>query len=169
MLSNWPTTARTLALLALSLTLILAGAPLAAAHESYEVQPGDTLSEIARDHGVAGWRTLLAENLGIDDPHLIHPGQRLRIPGAEAATDPASVAGVWERLAACESSGDWNINTGNGYYGGLQFSLDSWRLVGGSGYPHRAAKAEQIRRAERLLDIQGWGAWPACSAELGLR
>ena len=76
---------------------------------------------------------------------------------------------TWERLAQCESGGNWHINTGNGYYGGLQFSLSSWRAVGGSGYPHRATKAEQIRRAERLLDRQGWGAWPACSRKLGLR
>lgn len=76
---------------------------------------------------------------------------------------------TWERLAECESGGRWHINTGNGYYGGLQFSLSSWRAVGGSGYPHRATKAEQIRRAERLLDLQGWGAWPACSLKLGLR
>ena len=76
---------------------------------------------------------------------------------------------TWERLAECESGGNWHINTGNGYYGGLQFSLSSWRAVGGSGYPHQATKAEQIRRGERLLDMQGWGAWPTCSRKLGLR
>jgi len=77
--------------------------------------------------------------------------------------------GVWDRLAACESGGNWSINTGNGYYGGLQFSLSSWRGVGGSGYPHQASKAEQIRRAEILRSSGGWGHWPACSAKLGLR
>lgn len=83
---------------------------------------------------------------------------------------PAAVSGgVWDRLAACESGGNWSINTGNGYYGGLQFSLGSWQGVGGSGYPHQASKAEQIVRAEQLLARQGWGAWPACSAKLGLR
>lgn len=81
---------------------------------------------------------------------------------------PTAHAGVWDQLAECESGGDWQINTGNGYYGGLQFSLSSWRAVGGSGYPHEASKAEQISRAERLQNRQGWGAWPACSAELGL-
>lgn len=86
------------------------------------------------------------------------------------AAPAATVNGsVWDRLAACESSGNWSINTGNGYYGGLQFSLASWRGVGGSGYPHQASKAEQIARAEQLLARQGWGAWPACSAKLGLR
>ncbi|MBW3602291.1 MAG: transglycosylase family protein [Actinobacteria bacterium] len=76
---------------------------------------------------------------------------------------------VWNRLARCESGGNWRINTGNGYYGGLQFSLSSWRAVGGRGYPHRASKATQIAMAERLLARQGWGAWPACSSALGLR
>ncbi|MTV25110.1 hypothetical protein FTX61_06720 [Nitriliruptoraceae bacterium ZYF776] len=76
---------------------------------------------------------------------------------------------VWDRLARCESGGNWSINTGNGYYGGLQFSLSSWRAVGGSGYPHQASKLEQIERAERLRAQQGWGAWPSCSRQLGLR
>lgn len=78
-------------------------------------------------------------------------------------------ASVWDRLAQCESSGNWSINTGNGYYGGLQFSLSSWRAVGGTGYPHQASKSEQIARAEKLQAIQGWGAWPACTAKLGIR
>ena len=77
--------------------------------------------------------------------------------------------GRWDALAACESGGNWSINTGNGYYGGLQFSLQSWRAVGGSGYPHQASKAEQIKRAEMLLARQGWGAWPACTSKLGWR
>ena len=76
---------------------------------------------------------------------------------------------VWDRLAQCESGGNWSINTGNGYYGGLQFGLTAWRAVGGSGRPDQASRAEQIRRAEILLDLQGWGAWPACSRRLGLR
>lgn len=86
------------------------------------------------------------------------------------APPPSSAnGGVWDRLASCESGGNWSINTGNGYYGGLQFSLSSWRGVGGSGYPHQASKAEQIRRAEILRASGGWGHWPACSAKLGLR
>jgi LysM repeat protein len=98
---------------------------------------------------------------------------------AETATEPepepqpeqttATDAGVWERLAQCESNGDWSINTGNGFYGGLQFTLESWEAVGGSGYPHEASREEQIQRAEQLQAIQGWGAWPACADQLGLR
>jgi resuscitation-promoting factor RpfB len=75
---------------------------------------------------------------------------------------------AWDRLAACESGGNWSINTGNGYYGGLQFSLSTWRAVGGSGYPHQASKAEQIRRGQILQARSGWGQWPACAARLGL-
>jgi hypothetical protein len=76
---------------------------------------------------------------------------------------------VWDALAQCESGGDWSINTGNGYYGGLQFSPSSWAAAGGSGMPHQHSREEQIRVAENLQDMQGWGAWPACSSQLGLR
>ncbi len=76
---------------------------------------------------------------------------------------------TWEDLARCESGGNWAINTGNGYYGGVQFSLSSWRAVGGAAYPHQNTKWEQIHRAELLWERQGWGAWPACSRKLGLR
>jgi len=75
----------------------------------------------------------------------------------------------WDRMAQCESGGNWAINTGNGYYGGLQFSLSSWRAVGGTGYPHWATRLEQIHRADRLWLIQWWNAWPACSRKLGYR
>ncbi len=76
---------------------------------------------------------------------------------------------VWDQLAMCESSGDWSANTGNGYYGGLQFLPSSWELVGGTGLPHEASREEQILRAELLLQRQGWRAWPVCSVRLGLR
>ena len=89
--------------------------------------------------------------------------------GALLAQAPvASASSDWDRLAECESNGNWSINTGNGYYGGLQFSQQSWQAVGGSGLPSNASKSEQIQRAEQLRQIQGWGAWPACSAQLGL-
>jgi LysM repeat protein len=85
------------------------------------------------------------------------------------AASTSAGSSVWDRLAMCESSGNWAINTGNGFYGGLQFTLSSWRAVGGTGMPHQASKAEQIARAKKLQAIQGWGAWPACSKKLGLR
>ena len=97
----------------------------------------------------------------------------LAIGGAVAATMsmPAANAvdgATWDALAQCESGGNWSINTGNGFYGGLQFTQQSWNGVGMSGPPVTASRAQQIEAGERLLAIQGWGAWPACSAKLGL-
>jgi uncharacterized protein YabE (DUF348 family) len=81
---------------------------------------------------------------------------------------PAS-GSVWDRLAQCESGGNWSINTGNGYYGGLQFSASTWRAYGGSGLPHQNSRAQQIAIAQKLQAAAGWGQWPACSSKLGLR
>jgi hypothetical protein len=68
----------------------------------------------------------------------------------------------WDAVAACESGGNWAINTGNGYYGGLQFLPSTWRANGGTGMPHQASREEQIRVAENTLRSQGIGAWPVC-------
>ena len=68
----------------------------------------------------------------------------------------------WDAVAACESGGNWSTATGNGYYGGLQFTMGTWRANGGSGSPHNASKAEQIRVAENVLRSQGIRAWPVC-------
>jgi resuscitation-promoting factor RpfB len=89
----------------------------------------------------------------------------------EAAPAPDYSGGgtVWDSLAQCESGGNWAINTGNGYYGGLQFSLSTWRAYGGAGYPHQQSREYQIMIAERLRAATGgYGSWPACSASLGL-
>ncbi|GAB2448140.1 hypothetical protein GCM10027062_32160 [Nocardioides hungaricus] len=76
---------------------------------------------------------------------------------------------VWDRLAQCESGGNWAINTGNGYYGGLQFSLGTWQAYGGSGLPSNASRETQIAIATKVRDASGgYGAWPACAASLGL-
>lgn len=88
------------------------------------------------------------------------------------ATPPASAAStVWDKVARCESGGNWKINTGNGYYGGLQFSSRTWRGFGGGKYASRAnqaTKGEQIAIARRVLATQGPGAWPTCSRKAGL-
>jgi hypothetical protein len=77
--------------------------------------------------------------------------------------------GVWDHLAQCESGGNWHINTGNGYYGGLQFSLGTWHAYGGSGLPSQHSREEQIAIATKLRNASGgYGAWPACAAKLGL-
>ncbi|MGZ4749396.1 MAG: transglycosylase family protein, partial [Oryzihumus sp.] len=94
------------------------------------------------------------------------------IPLAAAAPSAhAASTSTWDRLAACESGGRWNINTGNGFYGGLQFTNGTWRAYGGTRYAPRAdlaSKGAQIAVAERLLAAAGWGSWPACSHKLGL-
>ena len=84
-----------------------------------------------------------------------------------AAPAHAASTSVWDRVAQCESGGDWSINTGNGYYGGLQFTLSTWHAYGGSGNPADASKATQIAVAEKVLAGQGWGAWPVCSVKAG--
>ncbi len=76
---------------------------------------------------------------------------------------------LWDRLAECEASGDWSANTGNGFYGGLQFTSGTWHSFGGTGSAQNASRAEQIRVAKNVLAGQGWGAWPTCSRKLGLR
>lgn len=83
----------------------------------------------------------------------------------------AASGSTWDRLANCESGGNWSISTGNGYSGGLQFAGSTWRAYGGGSYSSSArgaSRSEQIAIAEKVLDAQGWGAWPACSRRLGL-
>ena len=82
----------------------------------------------------------------------------------------AADGGVWDRIAQCESGGNWHINTGNGYYGGLQFSAGTWRAYGGTAYAptaDQATKSQQIAVATKVQGAQGWGAWPTCSARAG--
>ncbi|GAA0512757.1 hypothetical protein GCM10009545_13530 [Saccharopolyspora thermophila] len=91
-------------------------------------------------------------------------------PSAQVLASPR--AGVWDRLAKCESGGNWHANTGNGYYGGLQFKRSTWASYGGERfhrYPHRATREQQIVIAEALRAARGgFGAWPACARKLGL-
>ncbi|MGW2418752.1 transglycosylase family protein [Streptomyces sp. NPDC001709] len=98
-------------------------------------------------------------------------GAGLAIPLVAAGTADAADAATWNKVAACESSGNWSINTGNGYYGGLQFTQSTWEAYGGTRYAPRADLAtrdEQIAVAEKVLDGQGPGAWPVCSVRAGL-
>lgn len=81
-------------------------------------------------------------------------------PSASADTD-------WDSIAACESSGDWSINTGNGYHGGLQFTQSTWEANGGNGSPENASREEQIRVAESVKQTQGMSAWPVCGSRGG--
>lgn len=167
-----------------------------------EVAAGDTLTIIAETHDTT-YSRLFDANESIQNPDIIQPGDKIRIPAADeqitsrplpaapvlpqtpqttaysprvalkavqASSAPAVASGsVWDQLAACESGGNWAINTGNGFYGGLQFTLATWKGVGGSGYPNENSREEQIARAEILLARSGWGQWPACTLKLGLR
>lgn len=177
------------------------------------VKSGDTLSAIAKKHDTT-YKRLYYANKKVEDPHLIFPGQKLRVPAkdeklkkrtlpsdapvqrqvsqpapqpqAAPAPAPRSVRTapapqprtsvnnntVWDRLAMCESTGNWSINTGNGFYGGLQFTDSTWRAFGGgqyAPYAHLATRAQQIEIAKKTQAAQGWGAWPACTAKLGIR
>jgi resuscitation-promoting factor RpfA len=88
-------------------------------------------------------------------------------PAASAAPDSA-----WDKLAECESGSRWDINTGNGYHGGLQFSPRTWSAFGGKEFApvaYQASREEQIVVAERVLAEQGWNAWPVCSRKTGVR
>ncbi len=160
------------------------------------VKRGDTLSGLAKAAKLKSWRPIYDLNSKIRNPDHIQPGWKLAIPAKgevikhrplpAAASAPRSipavqrssapprtttVAGntVWDRLAQCESGGNWSINTGNGYSGGLQFSAGTWRAHGGIGSAHNASRSQQIAVAQRVLASQGWAAWPACSSRLGLR
>jgi LysM repeat protein len=162
------------------------------------VQPGDNLSALATNHDTTAQRLFDAntsiENPDLIYPgdHLRIPTKDEQLTtrpmpqAAPASAEQAPAAtprtyrttavsaptvssgSVWDQLALCEAGGNWATNTGNGYYGGLQFSLSSWQAVGGSGLPSDASREEQIMRGEMLKARQGWGAWPACSAKLGL-
>src|SRR4051812_48414492 len=91
-------------------------------------------------------------------------GVALSATGASAATTTSN----WDALAQCESGGNWATNTGNGYAGGLQFSQSTWTAHGGTGSAASASREQQIAVAEKVQASQGWGAWPACAAKLGL-
>jgi hypothetical protein len=110
-------------------------------------------------------------------PGARRPGRGVRASrsaSAAPAAGGASTAGgeVWDRLAACESGGNWSTNTGNGYRGGLQFHPKTWEGAGGGQYAasaEQASRDQQIEVAKRVQASQGWKAWPACSRKLGLR
>ncbi len=121
-------------------------------------------------------RTVGRQALRVSDRHapvsaIVRVGTKDPAPVAPPApaANFASGGTVWDRLAQCESGGNWAINTGNGYYGGLQFNLSTWHSYGGSGYPHQNSREAQIAVAERVRAATGgYGSWPACASSLGL-
>ncbi|MFE3638352.1 transglycosylase family protein [Streptomyces sp. NPDC059168] len=123
----------------------------------------DTTRRTARPDGARKGRTAAAALAGAA---LLAPLGLLAASGEASAADN----GVWDRIAQCESGGDWHINTGNGYYGGLQFSAGTWRAYGGGAYAptaDQASRSAQIAVAAKVQQAQGWGAWPVCSGRAG--
>jgi LysM repeat protein len=173
-------------------------APAVAPPVVVEVVKGDTLISIAEAHETTYVR-LFEANTQIASPNIINPGDKIRVPLADEVLAPRDLpvtpitptvsyvasaprqtisaapvvadGSAWDRLAACESGGNWAINTGNGYYGGLQFNYGTWQSNGGGAYADRADHAtreQQIDIASRVQAARGWSPWPACSAKLGL-
>src|SRR5690606_26071167 len=93
-------------------------------------------------------------------------GALVAVPFGLSTATASAYSGNWDAVAQCESGGDWSTNTGNGYYGGLQFSQSTWEANGGTGSAHNASREEQIRVAENVLATQGPGAWPVCGSNL---
>jgi len=136
-----------------------ASADVQAAAEQANVQPSDLLAAM--------------DSTGIGDPfrYLRATGELsplVPLP-SRPASSPTAPALIWDRLAACESTSNWRANTGNGFLGGLQFTLSTWRAYGGVGSPAQASREAQITVAQRVLAGQGWRAWPVCSRVIGVR
>jgi hypothetical protein len=134
---------------------------------------GAALGIHAQDEGDMGGR---ADLTGQDRPNG-EPEPEVQAVASPSPSSPepadltvgSSAAQQFDRLAQCESRGNWHINSGNGYFGGLQFDLPSWRAAGGSGRPDLASREEQIRVGRNWQQIRGWSAWPVCSRVVGLR
>jgi hypothetical protein len=147
---------------------ILAAAMLLVSSMVDSVPDLQDVNEAAAEASVSSTDLLGAMlTVGQPDPrtYLRHSGE---LPWPVAPV----IWGVWDRLAACEATGRWNANTGNGYYGGLQQDMTFWRRHGGLAYasrPDLASREAQIAVAIRGQAVQGWGAWPVCSRRVGLR
>jgi hypothetical protein len=130
----------------------------------------DGVNEAARIDAFLNGVEGVAQILAAQAPR---PAAAIRSGGNTGRSAPATSDGsVWDRLAQCESGGNWAINTGNGFSGGLQFLRSTWLGVGGGEYAsdaHLATREQQIDIATRVLASQGWRAWPGCSSMLGLR
>ncbi|NLU82663.1 resuscitation-promoting factor [Rhodococcus sp. HNM0569] len=145
------------------------------------VDEGDTVVE---NPGVPGERKVdvrVKTVNGVEAERAELASETLREPAAavvRVGTKPKPVvpvsarASTWDALAQCEATGNWAANTGNGFYGGLQFTQQTWAGYGGTQYaarPDMATREQQIAIAEKVQAGQGWGAWPSCTSKLGLR
>jgi LysM repeat protein len=167
-----------------------AAASFADSSSTYTVKSGDTLFKIAASHGTT-WERLQDIN-HFSNPDLIYPGEVVQLTGSSGSSSPAPIVNTeqsvspapahtsavksvppvsssvnWDAVAQCESSGNWSINTGNGFYGGLQFTKSTWDAYGGdqyAAYPNEASQAAQETVANAVLAGQGIGAWPVCGS-----
>lgn len=178
--SRWPIRAGIVAMAGIALAApMVAADPAAAPAKPAEVAVTVEQSSVeaakpaqaikARANSVDYAAQLLWRQLAAEPPTTTAAPAPPPLPAPMPARAAVSNGSSWDRLAQCEAGGNWAVNTGNGYYGGLQFSAQSWRAVGGSGLPNQASRETQIAMGERLRAAQGWGAWPSCSAKLGLR
>ncbi|AGF71909.1 resuscitation-promoting factor [Corynebacterium halotolerans] len=130
----------------------------------------DVTKKITRVNGEVTGEEILHETVVREAvPAVVSRGTK---PKPTASAPAVAGSSVWDRLAQCESGGNWSINTGNGYQGGLQFSPSTWAGYGGTQYAasaDQATREQQIAIAEKVRAGQGWGAWPACTAKLGIR
>lgn len=121
--------------------------------------------KLTKVNGKVTKREKLSENVLVEPkPATVRVGTK---PGA-----PFEPTGVWDQIAQCESTGNWAINSGNGFYGGIQFTQQTWEAFGGTEYAPRAdlaSREEQIAIGKKVQAAQGWGAWPACTSKLGMR
>ncbi|MDN5750556.1 MAG: transglycosylase family protein, partial [Pseudonocardia sp.] len=157
----------------LARALAEAGIEASGPSDEHDADNGDSSGDDETDPDQSGAdKSERGESGGIDDPaDSADPAPPTDPQDAAAVDAPAS--GDWDALAECESGGDWAIDAGNGYYGGLQFDTATWVGYGGEEYAATAdgaTREQQIEVAERVRsDRGGYGSWPACSDRLGLR
>jgi len=170
-------------------TVINQAEPIAAPVQKIEDPEAEKGSEVVVEPGAPGERiatyrvtekdgkVVAREEIGSKEtkpaqPKVVKVGTKKPPQPVQAAQPVVSGGGVWDALAKCEAGGNWAINTGNGYYGGLQFNKGTWDAYGGSAYaayPHQATREQQIAVATKVRDSRGgYGAWPGCSSKLGL-
>jgi LysM repeat protein len=133
------------------------------------IYPGQKLRIPKADEQLTDRALPVVAPVVVTKPKASTPRQTTTQPQAAAPVAPSG--SVWDRLAQCESGGRWNINTGNGFYGGVQFDYGTWLSNGGGAYAPRAdlaTREQQIDIATRLQSRRGWGPWPACARKLGL-
>ncbi|WP_224390720.1 transglycosylase family protein [Pseudonocardia sp. ICBG1293] len=125
-------------------------------------KPTETGRKVAR---VSAFAAVAAAPLGV-------VGTAAAAESASSAAPSVERSATWEKLAHCESTGNWDADTGNGFKGGLQFTPSTWKEFGGRQYApsaDQATKSQQIEIAKKVQDEQGWKAWPACTKKLGWR